>query len=74
MIGFEMQFGPFAVAQLRLTAEVVDLIKMPPTAEGEPIPLRLFLTNTLGNPAEEHEYIIFRPLLGPLAESRRKRQ
>jgi hypothetical protein len=25
LVGFEMQFGPFAVAQLRLFAEVVDL-------------------------------------------------
>lgn len=68
LIGFEMQFGPFAVAQLRLMAEVVDLIKMP-AAESEPIALRLFLTNTLGNPVEEHEYISSGLL--PLAESRR---
>jgi hypothetical protein len=27
IIGFEIQFGPFAVAQLRLAAEVVDLLK-----------------------------------------------
>lgn len=56
MIGFEIQFGPFAVAQLRLTAEVLDLLNAN-TAEPEHIDLRLFLTDTLGNPDEEHEYI-----------------
>jgi hypothetical protein len=68
LIGFEVQFGPFAVAQLRLTAEVLDLMKAE-APEREPVPLRLFLTNTLGNPAEEHEYIPYG--LTPLAESRR---
>ncbi len=68
LIGFEMQFGPFAVAQLRLTAEVLDLMNID-AAERERIALRLFLTNTLGNPAEEHEYISSGLL--PLAESRR---
>ena len=66
LIGFEMQFGPFAVAQLRLTAEVLDLIKANTT---EHIDLRLFLTDTLGNPNEEHEYISHG--LTVLAESRR---
>jgi N-6 DNA Methylase len=56
LIGFEIQFGPFAVAQLRLTAEVIDLLEAN-TAEPEHIDLRLFLTDTLGNPNEEHEYI-----------------
>ena len=56
LIGFEMQFGPFAVAQLRLTAEVLDLLNAN-TAKPEHVPLRLFLTDTLGNPNEEHEYI-----------------
>ena len=68
LIGFEMQFGPFAVAQLRLTAEVLDLLKAS-TAEPEHIDLRLFLTDTLGNPNEEHEYIPH--MLSPLAASRR---
>jgi hypothetical protein len=68
VIGFEIQFGPFAVAQLRLTAEVLNLMNLD-AAEPERIPLRLFLTNTLGNPAEEHEYIPYG--LTPLAESRR---
>ncbi|MGC1888102.1 MAG: type ISP restriction/modification enzyme [Stellaceae bacterium] len=68
IIGFEIQFGPFAVAQLRLTAEVLDLVKAD-TTKPEHIPLRLFLTDTLGNPNEEHEYISSG--LRPLAESRR---
>ncbi len=68
LIGFEMQFGPFAVAQLRLTAEVLDLLNEN-TAEHEHIDLRLFLTDTLGNPNEEHEYIPH--ILSPLAASRR---
>jgi hypothetical protein len=45
LIGFEMQFGPFAVAQLRLTAEVLDLLKAN-TTKPEHIDLRLFLTDT----------------------------
>ena len=68
LIGFEMQFGPFAVAQLRLTAEVLDLLKANATRP-EPVDLRLFLTDTLGNPNEEHEYIPH--MLSPLAASRR---
>ena len=36
IIGFEIQFGPFAVAQLRLTAEVLDLLRAN-TAEPEHI-------------------------------------
>jgi N-6 DNA methylase len=68
IIGFEIQFGPFAVAQLRLAAEVVELLKTD-AAVSELASLRLFLTNTLGNPAEEHEYIP--QILSPLAESRR---
>jgi hypothetical protein len=68
IIGFEIQFGPFAVAQLRLAAEVVDLLKTD-TASAEHVALRLFLTDTLGNPNEEHEYISRG--LTVLAESRR---
>jgi len=68
IIGFEIQFGPFAVAQLRIAAEVVELVKAD-TADREHVALRLFLTDTLGNPNEEHEYIPYG--LSPLAESRR---
>jgi hypothetical protein len=68
LIGFEIQFGPFAVAQLRLTAEVLDLVRASVT-EPEHVALRLFLTDTLGNPDEEQEYIP--QMLSPLAQSRR---
>lgn len=42
LFGFELQFGAFAVAQLRLLAEMIDL-----KADGVP---RLFVTDTLGDP------------------------
>jgi type I restriction-modification system DNA methylase subunit len=45
IIGFEIQFGPFAVAQLRLIAELQALMNAPLLPE-----LRLFITDTLGNP------------------------
>lgn len=50
LIGFELQFGPFAVAQLRLIAELQALMGKPPLPE-----LRLFITDTLGNPFIEEE-------------------
>jgi hypothetical protein len=69
VIGFEIQFGPFAVAQLRLLAEIADLLNA-----GDTVPpgvqLRLFVSNTLGNPDEENEYIP--QILKPLADSRRQ--
>lgn len=68
LIGFEMQFGPFVVAQLRLLAEAADLMEMQ-SAKAAAIPLRLYVTNTLGNPDEEAEHIP--AILAPLAESRR---
>lgn len=67
IIGFEIQFGPFAVAQLRLLAEVVDLMRLKPDA-GIP-PLRLYVADTLGSPDEDTEWIP--AILEPLAESRR---
>jgi hypothetical protein len=68
IIGFELQFGPFAVAQLRLLAEAADLLR----AKGIPpdVQLRLYVTDTLGNPADEKEYIP--QILKPLADSRRQ--
>lgn len=50
VIGFELQFGPFAVAQLRLIAELQALMGKPPLPD-----LRLFITDTLGNPFIEEE-------------------
>ena len=47
LYGFELQFGAFAVAQLRLLAEMIDL-----GAEGTP---RLFVTDTLSDPNAEFE-------------------
>jgi hypothetical protein len=64
IIGFEMQFGPFAVAQLRLIAELQALMGTPPLPE-----LRLFITNTLGNPFLEEERL--GRTYEPIAASRR---
>ena len=64
LIGFEIQFGPFAVAQLRLIAELQELMKKPPLP-----PLRLFITDTLGNPFIEEERL--GQTYEPIAVSRR---
>ena len=69
IIGFELQFGPFAVSQLRLLAEVADLLRIKGTIPAD-LRLRLYVTDTLGNPDEEGEYIP--QLLKALAESRRE--
>jgi hypothetical protein len=50
LIAFEIQLGPFAVAQLRVFAELLELIGKPPRA----VP-RMFVTDTLGNPFAEVE-------------------
>lgn len=48
LIAFELQLGPFAVAQLRVFAEVVALTgAMPSTAP------RMFVTDTLSNPHDD---------------------
>lgn len=60
LIGFELQFGAFAVAQLRLLAELIEL-----GAGGAP---RLFVTDTLGDPYEKEERIP--GVLKVLSESR----
>lgn len=64
VIGFEMQFGPFAVAQLRLIAELQALMGKPPLPD-----LRLFITDTLGNPFIEEERL--GQTYEPIAISRR---
>ena len=64
IIGFEIQFGPFAVAQLRLIAELQALMNAPPLPE-----LRLFITDTLGNPFIEEETLA--QMYEPIAISRR---
>ena len=65
LIGFEMQLGPFAVAQLRIQAELLALIGRPPQGE-----LRLYVTDTLGDPHVEQGYLPH--TVEPIAASRRK--
>lgn len=50
LIAFEMQLGPFAVAQLRMTGEIANLTK-----KVSKTPLRMYVTDTLGNPYVELE-------------------
>ena len=64
LIGFEIQLGPFAVAQLRLLAELAHL----GVATGHE--LRIYVTDTLGNPYIEEEKLGL--LYEPIAQSRRK--
>jgi hypothetical protein len=69
LIGFELQFGPFAVAQLRLIAELSELMSIggkPPATLPDP---RLYITDTLGNPFVEEEYLP--QVVQPIAKSRR---
>lgn len=66
LIGFEIQFGPFAVAQLRILAELRSILNNP---EAKP-EMRFFVTDTLGNPYADEEYIP--DILMPLGESRKK--
>lgn len=70
LIGFELQFGPFAVAQLRLLAEFQGLMQRP-GGEMPTLPdLRLFVTDTLGNPYGEEEE--FMQIARAIGESRRE--
>jgi hypothetical protein len=64
-IAFELQIGPFAVAQLRVLAELAELTGAAPTA-----PLRMFVTDTLSSPYVEDEWLP--SILGPIAESRKQ--
>jgi len=69
VIGFEIQFGSFAVAQLRIIAEMQALTataKNPTPAFPE---LKLFITDTLGNPYIEEETL--GQVYEPVAKSRR---
>jgi hypothetical protein len=77
LVGFELQFGPFAVAQLRLLAELIDLVTIGKSDEasedlqkvlsGE---LRLYITDTLADPDEEFGWIPHS--MAGIAESRRE--
>lgn len=65
LYGFELQMGPFAVAELRAS----DLLKH----YGSPLPdggLNLFVTDTLDNPFVEEEYLA--STYGALSDSRRR--
>ena len=78
LIGFELQFGPFAVAQLRLLAELISLVTH--GKHGEDIDealekalsanLRLYITDTLADPDEETAWIP--QSMAGIAESRRE--
>jgi hypothetical protein len=63
-IAFEIQLGPFAVAQLRVLAEIVSLTGAPPAT-----PTRMFVTDTLGNPHDDEGWIP--GILAPIAKSRK---
>ena len=78
LFGFELQFGPFAVAQLRLLAEMRALIhpdenKEKDKEEGKAPPaipdLHLFVTDTLSNPFVEEES--FSSMEAAIAQSKR---
>ncbi|MFM0131230.1 type ISP restriction/modification enzyme [Paraburkholderia sediminicola] len=64
MAGFEIQLGPYAVAQLRVLAEVVALTG----AKLAKAP-QLFVTDTLGNPYDDGGKLA--QIFAPLAESRK---
>jgi len=64
LFAFELQLGPFAVAQLRVLAELADL------QATTKVPLRMYVTDTLGNPYVEDEQL--GAIYAPIAESRRR--
>jgi predicted helicase len=67
LIGFELQFGPFVVAQLRLLGELVDLTRR------NDITSRLFVTDTLSDPQETRTRLpsLFAPLTNSYEEANR---
>ena len=67
LIAFEMQLGPFAVAQLRILAEIFELTGAVPSE-----PVRMFVTNTLGNPFAEQEWLPAMTEYRTIGESRRQ--
>ena len=66
LIAFEKQLGPFAVAQLRILAEIVDLTGAPPKTDP-----RMFVTDTLGNPDDEEGWIPGLGMYAQIAQSRK---
>jgi Type ISP C-terminal specificity domain/N-6 DNA Methylase len=70
LYGFELQFGPFAVAQLRLLAEMQTLVTDEAGKAQADIPaVNLFITDTLGNPFVEEEQLP--QIVEAVAKSRR---
>ena len=65
LVGFELQLGPFAVAQLRLLAELAEL-----GADSGHLDPKLFVTNTLDNPYVEEQGL--GTWYEPIAQSRRE--
>ncbi len=65
LIAFDIQLGPFAVAQLRVLAELRTLIKDVPSSAP-----RMYVADTLSNPFHQQEWL--GPVLEEMAESRRK--
>jgi predicted helicase len=69
LFGFELQFGPFAVAQLRLQAEMRELLGVnKPDADVPDV--NLYITDTLGNPFVEEEQLP--QIVEAVAKSRRE--
>lgn len=67
LIGFELQFGPFVVAQLRLIGELLALTRRNDIAP------RLFVTDTLSDPEETRTRLpsLFAPLTASYEEANR---
>jgi hypothetical protein len=76
LIGFELQFGPYAVAQLRVLAELIELVTLGARDASEELhkalstDLRLYITDTLADPDEETAWIP--SSMAGVAESRRQ--
>jgi hypothetical protein len=68
IFGFELQFGPFAVAQLRLIAEMQSLIGNG-SRRSVPTP-KLYVTDTLGDPYAAETQLS--AMVEPIGESRRQ--
>ena len=68
LIGFEIQFGPFAVAQLRLIAEIQSLMGVEAGSGGNLPQPRLYVTDTLGDPYAAQTQ--FSSMLAPIGQSR----
>ncbi|TAD79259.1 MAG: DNA methyltransferase [Oscillatoriales cyanobacterium] len=64
LIAFEVQLGPFAVAQLRILAEIITL-----TGDSPIESLRMFVADTLADPEDDAGWIP--QLLAPIAQSRK---